>query len=164
MNPFKLTAYSQSPLVFQLIFNFVLSRLLSDLVSLGVNPLSSKPPSTVKVLSLYLGVLCGWLSLEREWFILVSTWLWGIRFLKALPLFRTPDPLMFKTYGPSSCKFLLRWTKITCNDLKLCWSTFGLFRISKLVYLCAQLEKSYSTKQRECEVYFNSYFEASNHN
>ena len=65
MNPFKLTAYSQSPLVFQLIFNFVLSRLLSDLVSLGVNPLSSKPPSTVKVLSLYLGVLCGWLSLEH---------------------------------------------------------------------------------------------------
>ena len=133
MNPFKLIAYSQPPLVFQLIFNFVLSCLLSDLASLGVSPLSFKPPSTVKVLSLYLGVLYGWLYLEREWFILVSTQLWGIRFLKALPLFRTPDQLMFKTYGPkkkkpygpSSCKFLLRWTKIACNDLKLCWSTFG---------------------------------------
>ena len=104
MNPFKLIAYSQPPLVFQLIFNFVLSRLLSDLASLGVSPLSFKPPSKVKVLSLYLGVLYGWLYLEREWFILVSTQLWGIRFLKALPLFRTPDQLMFKTYGPKKKK------------------------------------------------------------
>lgn len=100
---------------------------------LGVSLLGSEPPNMVKVLSLYLGVLCCWLYLGRELFILVSTQLWGVGFLQALPPSRTPDQFMSKTYGPSSSKFLSHWTKITHNNLKLCWSTCGSFKISKLV-------------------------------
>lgn len=60
----------------------------------------------------------------------------------------------------SSCIFLRCCTKITHNNLKLFWFTWGSFEISKLVYLHAQLgEKTYRIRLA-WEAYCNWYFEA----
>ena len=110
------------------------------------------------VLSLYLGVCSCWLYLERETFTLWS--------LESLVSAGTPDGQLLSSTMAQRLKLkatplnLLLWTKITHDNIQLCWPTCSSF--DSWVYLHAWLEKRCRTRW-ECKAYFNWYFEVSKH-
>ena len=73
---------------------------------------------------------------------------------ESLPLTNTAARFLYNTYGAHTCKYQVNWKNYTKRDLNLKWPNWRSFDISKLIFLCAQLEKA-------GHAYFDWYIEAS---
>ena len=69
------------------------------------------------------------------------------------PLTNTPARFIY-IHRAHTCKYLVNWRNYTKRDLNLTWPDWVSFDITKLIYLCAQLEKA-------SRAYFDWYLEAS---